>query len=220
MGEGMIVSRWMDMILVLLMLPSFVLLGSSRLHACIRMLAIQGLLLGLLPLLVQMRHLTVRMGLLAIAVIALKGLILPHFLSEAMRKADVEHEVEPFIGFGSSMLLGVVAMMISFWLSSRLPLAGTPSAALVVTVAFFNMFVGFILLVSRKKALTQVMGYLVLESGIYIFGVALALEMPVLVELGILLDVFVAVFVMAIMILHISRTFDHIDTDQLSLLKE
>jgi len=64
------------------------------------------------------------------------------------------------------------------------------------------------------------MGYLVLENGIYVFGVALALDMPLLVEMGVLLDVFVAVFVMGIMIFQISRSFDNIDTDKLSSLTE
>ena len=80
--------------------------------------------------------------------------------------------------------------------------------------------IGLFLIVSRKTALMQVVGYLVLENGIYIFGMALAQEEPLLVEMGILLDVFVAVFVMGIAIFHISREFDHIDVDQLTSLKD
>jgi len=82
------------------------------------------------------------------------------------------------------------------------------------------IFVGLLLIVSRRKAVTQVLGYLALENGIFVFGVGLARQATLLVEMGILLDVFVAVFVMGIAIFHISREFDHIDTDQLSLLKE
>jgi hydrogenase-4 component E len=69
-------------------------------------------------------------------------------------------------------------------------------------------------LTSRSKAITQVLGYLTLENGVYAFGATVAFGMPILVELGILLDVFVGVFVMGIAIFHISRQFDHIDTDQ------
>jgi hydrogenase-4 component E len=75
-------------------------------------------------------------------------------------------------------------------------------------------------IVSRKKALSQVMGYLVLENGIYLFGITLGREAPLLVEMGVSLDVFVAVFVMGIIIFHISREFDHIDVDQLASLKD
>jgi len=88
-------------------------------------------------------------------------------------------------------------------------------------VAIFTMMTGLLLLTTRRKALTQVVGYLALENGIYTFGVAVARDgSPWLVELGILLDVFVAVFVMGIAIFHISREFDHIDADQLTALKD
>ena len=75
-------------------------------------------------------------------------------------------------------------------------------------------------IVSRRKAIMQTLGYLAMENGIYAFGLAFAVEEPLLVEMGVLLDVFVAVFVMGIAIHHISREFDHIDTDRLSALKD
>lgn len=82
------------------------------------------------------------------------------------------------------------------------------------------MLVGFFLIVSRRIALSQVLGYLVLENGIYILGVALVHEQPFLVELGVLLDVFVGVFVMGIMMFHINREFDHIDVHRLAKLTD
>jgi hydrogenase-4 component E len=91
---------------------------------------------------------------------------------------------------------------------------------LAVPVSVFSILIGLLLIVSRNKALTQVLGYLVLENGIYIFGVTLVRDQPWLVETGILLDVFVAVFVMGIAIFHISREFDHMDVDQLTVLKD
>jgi len=90
----------------------------------------------------------------------------------------------------------------------------------VVPLAFFTILAGLFLIVSRRTALTQVQGYLVLENGVYAFGVAMAQEAPLSVELGILLDIFVGVFIMGIIIFHISREFDHIDTDRLTALKD
>jgi hydrogenase-4 component E len=87
-------------------------------------------------------------------------------------------------------------------------------------VALFTIFVGLFMIVTRKKALTQVLGYLTLENGIYAFGLGVAQEWPLIVELGILLDIFAAVFVMGIAIFHINREFDHIDSDRLSTLKD
>ena len=87
-------------------------------------------------------------------------------------------------------------------------------------VSFFSVFAGLFLIVSRKRAVSQVLGFLVMENGIYTFGVGVVTGTPLLVEAGVLLDVFVAVFVMGIIIFHINREFDHIEGDRLSTLKD
>ena len=94
----------------------------------------------------------------------------------------------------------------------------TFSAAHIIYIPLC-VLVGLFLIVSRRKAITQVLGYIVAENGIYALGVALVGGVPLLVELGVLLDVFVAVFIMSIAAYHISREFDHIDVDQLDRLK-
>jgi len=109
---------------------------------------------------------------------------------------------------------------VAIHLSSHLPMPAVGAAQFLIPVALFTMMVGLFLIASRVKAVTQVLGYLATENGIYAFGLAFAVEEPLLVEMGILLDVFVAVFVMGITIHHISREFDHIDTDRLSALKD
>ena len=82
------------------------------------------------------------------------------------------------------------------------------------------MLTGFLILTTRRKAITQVVGYLVLENGIFVMGLALLEAMPLLVEAGVLLDLFVGIFVMGIIINHISREFSSMDTARLSSLKE
>jgi hydrogenase-4 component E len=149
----------------------------------------------------------------------LKGIIFPLVLSRTLRNINASREVEPFVGYGISTVAGPLALAICLWISTRLPLPGGMGPSLVVPVALFTIMTGLFLIVSRRKALTQVLGYLVLENGIYTFGAAVARKQPFLVETGILLDVFVAVFVMGIIIFHINREFDHIDTDQLSSLR-
>jgi hydrogenase-4 component E len=96
----------------------------------------------------------------------------------------------------------------------------TLASSWLAPVAIFSIFAGLFLIVSRKRALSQVLGFLVLENGVYAFGVGLAPQSSLLVEAGVLLDVFVAVFVMGITIFHINREFDHINTDQMSQLKD
>jgi hydrogenase-4 component E len=116
--------------------------------------------------------------------------------------------------------MGMLLLGLSIWMSSRLPLPASQAGSLVVPVAFFSVFAGLLLVVSRKTALSQVLGYLVLENGVYTFGIALAYEQQLMVELGILLDLLVGVFVMGIIIFHISREFDHIEVHRLATLKD
>jgi hydrogenase-4 component E len=215
------VTTAVDAILVGMILTSFVLLGSSRFGSCIRVVALQGVLLGLLTLAARQDEAPLRTTLLALASTGLKGIAFPWLLARALRDAEVRREIEPLVGYGPSVLMGLVGLVGSLWLASRLPPPGVPVlSSLVVPVALFTMFAGLFLIVGRRQALMQVLGYLVMENGIYVFGVGLVQGTPVLVELGVLLDVFVGVFVMGIAIFHISREFDHIDTERLRTLKD
>jgi hydrogenase-4 component E len=206
-------------ILIALLLGNLALLGTSRLALYIRILGVQGMLLGTLPLLLE-GSIHVRVALLALCSVGIKGVLFPQLLFRTMRAANVRHEVEPFIGYSVSVLAGVITLGLSFWLADRLQLPTSRTLPLILPAALFTVFTGLFLIVTRRKALTQVMGYLLLENGIYLFGITLAREEPFLVEMGILLDVLVAVFLMGIAIFHISREFDHIDVDQLSTLKD
>ncbi len=208
-----------DLILILVVLTNLKLLASSRLGACIRMTAAQGILLGLLPLLVHAHTAPVRVVGLALGSIALKGLVFPWLLFRALREAEVSREVEPYVGYVTSILVGVLALGVSFWLGARLPLSAAATSSLFVSAALFSILAGLFLIVGRKRAVNQVLGFLVLENGIYTFGVGTIAGPPFLVELGVLLDAFVAVFVMGIAVYHINREFDHIDADRLDRLK-
>lgn len=206
--------------MVLLILTNLRLLGSSRIGACIWTVALQGALLGTLPLLAHADEITARVLILAMAAVSLKAVAFPWLLFRALRGAKVRREVEPFVGYTSSLLAGVAALAVSSWLARHLPLADRAVSSLLVPVALSTILVGLFVIVSRRKALTQVLGYLVFENGIYAFGVGVAYEAPLLVELGVLLDVLVAVFVMGIAVFHISREFDSIDTTRLSSLTD
>jgi hydrogenase-4 component E len=206
--------------MVLLVFTNLRLLGLNRLNASIRTVATQGVLLGVVALLANAGHLTPRFIMIGVAGIVLKGIVFPWLLFRALRGARVRREVEPFVGYVPSVLAGVGSFLISLWVAARLPLPATATSDLLVPTSLSILFVGLFLVVSRKKALSQALGYLVFENGIYAFGVGIAYEAPALIEMGILLDVFVAVFVMGITVFHISREFDSIDTTRLATLKE
>jgi hydrogenase-4 component E len=209
-----------DAILVVVVLTNLLVLGSSRLATCIRSVALQGVLLGVMTFLAHDGGLQLRTTLLTVASITIKGIAFPALLFRALREAEIRREIEPYIGYNLSILIGLAMLLLALWLSGHLPLPQPPISSLVVPVSLCTSLIGLLVIISRKKAITQVLGYLVLENGIYAFGVGVVPHSPLLVELGVLLDVFVAVFVMGITIFHINRQFDHIDTDQLVLLKD
>ena len=214
-------NPWLDTILVLLILTNLYMLGSSRINACIRTVAIQAMLLGVISLLAQWGNVGLRLLLLAIVSTVIKAGLLPWLLRRAAREVGAQTEVEPLVGFTTSLLLGLGLLGAALHVAGLLlPLPGDAGTRFPVAVALFTIMVGLLLIVSRRKAVMQTLGYLAMENGIYAFGLAFAVEEPLLVEMGVLLDVFVAVFVMGIAIHHISREFDHIDTDRLSTLKD
>jgi len=210
----------MNLTLVFLVLTNLLLLASGRLSTCIRIVAAQGVALGLLALSTGRPGLSIGAIALSLVSILLKGIVFPTLLSRAIREAQVRREARPFVGYTASVTLGVVLLLGAFGLDSRLALPRSDYPPLSVPAAFFTILVGLFLIVSRKQALSQVLGYLVMENGIFAFGLIHAREEGFLVGLGILLDVFVAVFVMGIAIFHINREFDHIDTERLSALKD
>lgn len=205
------------LLLLLVVLTDFAVLGTSRLSACIRWIAFQGALLGVLSLLGG-GELGWNAILVAAGTIIVKAIALPAFLRWAIREASIRREVEPLIGYLASILLGGAALAVAFGLAASMP----PSVrdALEVPVALVTVIIGMIVLMTRVKAITQVIGYLMLENGVYLFGIRLARHVPFLIEAGVLLDVFVGVFIMGIVVFHINREFDSISSANLSELRE
>jgi hydrogenase-4 component E len=211
-------SLFADQLLVLVMLINLIMLGTSRLIFSIRAVAVQGVILGILPGLIH--SFSVHLIGITIFLILAKGLVIPYMISEAVRKAQIRREVEPFIGYVAALLLGAVFTAVSFVFAGQLPLAQEHQDLLVVPASIATLLTGFLILTTRRKAISQVIGYLVMENGIFIFGLLLTEAMPAMVEAGALLDLLVGVFVMGIVINHISREFSSIDTSRLRNLKE
>jgi hydrogenase-4 component E len=199
---------------------SLYLLGSSSLTGCVKISALQGVCLGLLTLTIHGSGLEPHALVLAAGMFLLKGYGIPKILLNAIRDVKIRREVEPLVGFVPSLLLGALLIGVAFVLTARLPELSGLNSSLLVPVSLATVMMGMLMMVSRTKAVTQVIGYLVFENGIYLFGLSISYEMPWLIELGVLLDVFVAAFIMGIVINHISREFDSISTVNLTNLND
>jgi hydrogenase-4 component E len=209
----------LNAILVVVLAMNLFILGTSRILAVIRTAAAQGVLLSLIPLLVHQQE-GWTMLFMAATTIALKGIAIPSIMIRALRDAKIKREVEPLIGLLPSILLGALTTGIALLCAGLLPLAAAHTGTLLVPASIATVLVGFILLITRYKALSQVVGYLVLENGIFIFGMLLAQAMPFVVEMGVLLDLFVGIFVICIIVNRINQAFSSMDTRQLAALQE
>lgn len=194
-------------------------LGSNRLPAVIRAMSVQGMALGVMPLLME-EHLDWRVLAVAIATVAGKGFLIPGLLRRAMRAAQIDREVEPIVGFVPSLLLGAGGTIAAVAFAQTLPLLPEHTGSLLVPGSLASVLTGFVLLIGRAKAISQVCGYLILENGIYLFGLLLIHATPLMVEAGILLDLTVGVFVIGIIVDRIQRAFDSLDTRKLTALRE
>jgi len=215
----MVVSSVVDPLVLTILVINFLLLGTSRVGAAINGSALQGGLLGALTVFVH-GEMAVRPAVVAAAAVMIKGVLIPGMLRRALRDAAIRREIEPLISFMTSLLLGALATAAAILFASELPLAAEHVGSLLVPGSLATVLTGFIILTTRRKAITQVVGYLVLENGIFLMGLTLHQAIPLLVELGVLLDLLVAIFVIGIVIHHISREFASLDVTKLETLRD
>jgi hydrogenase-4 component E len=212
-------TDFMNLLIGVAMALNLLALGSGRLTTLIGGVSAQGVALGLMPLLMD-EHPDWRVWLVAAATVTGKGFVIPTLLRRAMRAAHIEREIEPLVGFVPSLLLGAGGTIAAVALARLLPLLPEHSGSLLVPGSLAAVLTGFVLLIGRTKAISQVCGYLILENGIYLFGLLLIHSTPLLVEAGILLDVTVGVFIIGIIVDRIQRAFDSLDTRKLTTLRE
>jgi len=207
-------------LVIILVVSNFYLLSTSRLRALIRVAAFQGVVLGLLPFITQARYFSQHTIILGIGGMAIKGFIIPALLFRALRGVEAYREEKPVVGYTGSIALGILFAASSFWIGSAIPASNLFPFPIMVSLAIFLAASGLFLIIARSQALSQVIGYLILENSIFVFGISLSAEQSFLVEMGALLDLLVGVFIMGVVMYHINREFDSINTEELEALKE
>ncbi len=152
--------------------------------------------------------------------VSIKAVALPHILRRCHATLPQSPPLTPYIGYSRSMLAGSLGCAFSLWLAVRMPVPANPLFLVFFAPAVTTVLAGLLIIVTRRKILTQVMGYLVLENGIYLLGVPLARHDAAWLELSILLDVFVGIFVMIIAIRHLNEAFHSVDVDRIASLRD
>lgn len=149
----------------------------------------------------------------------LKAVVLPHYLERMRSRLDVTREVDPYVNYAASLLVAGVLVLLAYVVTRPLILVSTLPTRSGIPLAMGLIFVGFFVILSRKKALTQIVGFLVLENGIVLLAALGTYGIPLIVEIGVFLDVLMGFLVMQVLVYHIHGTFESIDVDQLNQLK-
>ena len=208
---------WLEPALILIIFFAIIILGNNRLGTMIQLFALQSLVLSTTPMLM---HPGAHAVVLMIITIILKVVLMPWLLFWAIRHVSIRREAQPLIGYGKTLMLGGFLMGVAFLISSRLDLPVKEISDLLIPSAFALVMIGCLLLVSRLQAITQVIGYLVMENGIFLIALLLLEDTPFLVEMGVLLDIFVGVLVMGIVVNHINQEFGSTSTINLTNLRD
>ncbi len=206
-------------LLAAVLLLDFMILAASRVARCIQLAAFQGVLLALV-LLAMHENWPLHVLLMAFTTAAIKGAVIPFLLARANHRMKGAREPRPYLGYTPCLLLGAVGMALAFLLARKLPLEPGVLGTFFVPASLTTLFAGFLLLITRRHALAQVVGYLTLENGVYLFSLLLVKHMPLLVESGLLLDLVVGIFVMGVVLNHIHQAFDSHDVHRLARLKD
>lgn len=207
-----------DIFLILFLITLIYIGVANRLFTYISVLAFQGVLLFGIAFIELIEINTVNLVFVLLETIVFKTIAIPVFLRRVIRRNQIKREAEPFVSNFVSVVIITAIILISFLLSNTLHDEHLQKMFFVVAIS--SLFTGMYIIASRRKIITHVMGYLIIENGVFILSLAVGNEMPMLVNTGILLDIFVSVLLLGIFVNKIGDVIKEQDVDYLSNLKD
>ena len=213
-------AQVINLLAAILLLLAFAMLAQRRVLSLIDLFAAQGLALavstGIVASVTGQTHLWWSAGI----TLALKVVLLPWILYRLIRRLDVKWDVEGLVNVPTTMLIGIVLVVFSFNLAVPISqLSGTITRS-TLGIAMASVMLSFLMMITRRKAIPQVIGFLSMENGLFFAATSATYGMPRVVELGIALDVLVGVLILGVFFFQIREQFDSLDLKHLEKLKE
>jgi len=191
---------------------------ANRLVTYIRILALQGFILFGVTYLQLQEINGLNLGLIMLETIIFKAIAVPLFLANLIKRNHITREAEPYIPHFLSLVIVTFIIVSTILLANSIK--DTHLDKIFFIVALSTIFSGLYIIATRRKIITHVMGYLIIENGVFILSLAVGNEMPMLVNLGIMLDIFASVLILGIFLNKIGDVFKDVDVDQLDKLKD
>jgi hydrogenase-4 component E len=209
----------MTNILLILFASSLIYMGiANRLSNCINILAFQGIILFGVSFIELIQINTVNLLFILFETIVFKTVAIPYFLKYIIKKNNIVRETEPFLPNFLSLVIITCIILGSFILSNTV--SGVHVRKIFFIVALSALFTGLYIIISRKKIISHIMGYLIIENGVFILSISAGNKMPMLVNTGITLDIFVSILVLGVFVNKIGNTFEEMNVDNLNNLKD
>jgi hydrogenase-4 component E len=204
----------------ILLLLSFSMLAQRRIVTLVNLLATQGAILCLATVLLAWRTGENHLYLSAALTLALKVILLPWLLHRLIRRLDVYWDTETMINAPSTMLIGLLVVIFAFGLAQPIAALASTATRSTIGIAIAVILLSFLTMITRRKAMSQVVGFLSMENGLFFGAMSTTYGMPMVVELGVALDVLVAMLVLGVFFFQIREQFDSLDLHHLETLRE
>ena len=208
----------LHVLLIIFLISLFYLAIANRMTTYINVLAMQGILLFFVAFMELKNINTLNLILILLETVIFKSLAVPIFLKYILKRNHITREAEPFLPNFVSLIITTVIVITTIILSNTMEEGKLDKMFFVVALS--TLFTGLYFIASRRKIITHVMGYLVIENGVFVLSLAVGNEMPMLVNLGIMLDIFASVLILGIFLNKIGDVFKDIDVSQLTNLKD
>ena len=208
-------------------LLSFVALGltillivRTSLEGQVRVFGLQSLVLALLSVLIAVYSGSLELFGVGVALVLVKGVIIPRVLNRAVAKIGLARVAAPYLSAAPALMICALLTIIAFYVITPIAASNPLPTADAMPLAFAGVLIGFFIMVNRRRAVTQILGFLMLENGIFLLAMLATYGVPFIVEMGVFLDLLVAVLIMEVFVYHIKDNFDSIDVGELGKLKE
>jgi len=213
-------AQMINMCAALLLLIAFSMLSQRRILSLINLFAMQGMVLSISTAVVAYSSSQAHLYYSAALTLVLKVLLLPWILHRLIRKLNIKWDVETMFNIPTIMLVGLALVVFAFNLAAPISqMAGTITKS-TLGIAMASVLLSFLMMITRSKAVPQVVGFLAMENGLFFAATSATYGMPMVVELGIALDVLVGMFILGIFFFQIRVAFDSLDLKHMEKLKE
>lgn len=207
-----------DVLLITFIITLFYMAIANRMLTYLKVLSFQGVLLFVVVFLQLSEINPVNLALILLETIVFKSIAVPLFMAYVLKRNNITREAEPFFPNFVSLIITTFIVVITILLANGVK--DTHLDKIFFVVALSSLFTGLYFIASRRKIITHVIGYLIIENGVFVLSLAVGNEMPMLVNLGIMLDIFASVLILGIFLNKIGDVFKDIDVNQLSNLKD